>query len=154
MRRHKTKVYRVPVTHSAVRRAHNEVFNVFCALIAVCVLTASAIVARADDTPKKAPESVTISADAVRSLQDAAKDARIAQLEAENLNREIQLAQARLKDLVETAKRAQDASNAAFIRACVKAGIPADDVPQYEGTPQADGSLVLKRKAPPTPPAK
>lgn len=103
----------------------------------------------ADDTKDKSkapPAEVTLAADTVRNLQDGAKDARIAQLEYENLAREIKLAEARLKDLLDAAKRAQDSSNAAFRAACVKAGIPASEVDQYEGTAQPDGSLTLKRK--------
>lgn len=137
----KTTIHRV-----GRRKPDNTNFNLFLALLVACVVTACSVATFADDTPKKAPESVTLAADTVRNLQDGAKDARIAQLEYENLAREIKLAEARLKDLLDAAKKAQDSSNAAFRAACVKAGIPASEVDQYEGTAQADGSLLLKRK--------
>lgn len=137
----KTTIHRV-----GRRKPDNTNFNLFLALLVACVVTACSVATPADDTPKKAPESVTLAADTVRNLQDGAKDARIAQLEYENLAREIKLAEARLKDLLDAAKKAQDSSNAAFRAACVKAGIPASEVDQYEGTAQADGSLLLKRK--------
>lgn len=132
------------------RKPDNTNFNLFVALLVACVVTACSIATFADDTkdkPKAPPAEVTLTADTVRGLQDGAKDARIAQLEYENLAREIKLAEARLKDLLEAAKKTQEASNAAFRAACVKAGIPASEVDQYEGTAQADGSLLLKRKA-------
>ncbi len=46
----------------------------------------------------------------------------------------------------DVARKAQDASNAAFRAALIKAGVPAGDVDLYEGSPSADGSLTLKRK--------
>lgn len=131
------------------RKPDNTNFNLFIALLVACVVTACSVVTFADepkDKPKAAPAEVTLTADTVRNLQDGAKDARIAQLEYENLAREIKLAEARLKDLLEAAKKAQEASNVAFRAACVKAGIPASEVDQYEGTAQPDGSLTLKRK--------
>ena len=151
----KTTIHRV-----GKRKPDNTNFNLFIALIVACVVTACSIVGfgqdaakasdkpiAADSKPKAPPAEVTLAADTVRNLQDGAKDARIAQLEYENLAREIKLAEARLKDLLDAAKKAQDSSNAAFRAACVKAGIPASEVDQYEGTAQADGSLLLKRKA-------
>lgn len=140
----KTTIHRV-----GKRKPDNTNFNLFIALLVACVVTACTIATFADDTkdkPKAPPAEVTLAADTVRNLQDGAKDARIAQLEYENLAREIKLAEARLKDLLDAAKKAQDASNAAFRAACVEAGIPASDVDQYEGTAQPDGSLLLKRK--------
>lgn len=152
---HRTTIHRI-----GKRKADNTNFNLVIALLVACVVTACSVVAlgqdaakasdkpiAADTKPKAPPAEVTLPAGAVKELQDGAKDARIAQLEYENLAREIKLAEARLKDLLEAAKRAQDASNAAFRAACVKAGIPASEVDQYEGTAQADGSLSLKRKA-------
>lgn len=141
---HRTTIHRV-----GKRKADNTHFNLFIALIVACVVTACTVVTFADepkDKPKAPPAEITLSAAAVKELQDGAKDARIAQLEYENLAREIKLAEARLKDLLEAAKKAQENSNAAFRAACVKAGIPANEVDQYEGTAQPDGSLVLKRK--------
>lgn len=132
------------------RKADDTNFNLVIALLVACIVTACSIVALGDDPkdkPKAPPAEVTLAAATVKELQDNAKDARIAQLEYENLAREIQLAQARLEKLKETAQKAQDSSNAAFRAACVKAGIPASEVDQYEGTAQADGSLLLKRKA-------
>jgi len=140
----KTTIHRV-----GKRKPDNTNFNLFIALLVACVVTACTIATLAGDTkdkPKAPPAEVTLAADTVRNLQDGAKDARIAQLEYENLAREIKLAEARLKDLLDAAKKAQDASNAAFRAACVKAGIPASEVDQYEGTGQPDGSLLLKRK--------
>jgi len=140
----KTTIHRV-----GKRKADNTNFNLFIALLVVCVVTACSVVTFADDIkdkPKAPPAEVTLAADTVRNLQDGAKDARIAQLEYENLAREIKLAEARLKDLLDAAKKAQEASNAAFRAACVKAGIPTNEVDQYEGTAQPDGSLTLKRK--------
>lgn len=138
------------------RSNENEIFNLVVGLIATLLLgtllmAALTGVARAEDKKDKAPESVTLSADVVKGLQDGAKDARIADLEAQNLAREIELAKGRLKDLQDVAKKAQDASNAAFRAALIKAGVPAGDVDLYEGSPSADGSLTLKRKtvAPP-----
>lgn len=141
---HRTTIHRV-----GKRKANNEPFNLVIALLVACVVTACSIATFADepkDKPKAPPAEVTLTADTVRNLQDGAKDARIAQLEYENLAREIKLAEARLKDLLEAAKKAQENSNAAFRAACVKAGIPASEVDQYEGTAQPDGSLTLKRK--------
>lgn len=138
------------------RSNENEIFNLVMGLIGTLLLgtllmAALTGVARAEDKKDKAPESVTLSADVVKGLQDGAKDARIADLEAQNLAREIELAKGRLKDLQDVAKKAQDASNAAFRAALIKAGVPAGDVDLYEGSPSADGSLTLKRKtvAPP-----
>lgn len=139
------------------RSNENEIFNLVMGLIATLLLgtllmAALTGVAHAEDKKDaKPPESVTLSADVVKGLQDGAKDARIADLEAQNLAREIELAKGRLKDLQDVAKKAQDASNAAFRAALIKAGVPAGDVDLYEGSPSADGSLTLKRKtvAPP-----
>ena len=142
--RYQTTIHRV-----GKRKADNTNFNLVIALLVACIVTACSVATFADDTkdkPKTPPAEVTLAADTVRNLQDGAKDARIAQLEYENLAREIKLAEARLKDLLDAAKKAQDSSNAAFRAACVKAGIPASEVDQYEGTAQADGSLLLKRK--------
>lgn len=141
----KTTIHRV-----GKRKADDTNFNLVIALLVACVITACSIVALGDDPkdkPKTPPAEITLPAATVKELQDGAKDARIAQLEYENLAREIKLAEARLKDLLDAAKKAQDSSNAAFRAACVKAGIPASEVDQYEGTAQSDGSLLLKRKA-------
>ena len=150
--------YQTTIHRVGKRKADNTNFNLTIALIVACVVTACSLVGfgqdatKASDKPivadsKKAPESVTLSADVVKELQNGAKDARIAQLEYENLAREIKLAEARLKDLQTAAKTAQDTANGAFRAACIKAGIPASDVEQYEGSPGADGTLTLKRKA-------
>lgn len=150
--------YRTTIHRVGKRKADNTIFNLVIALLVTCVVTACSIAglgqdaAKASDKPiaadaKKAPESVTLSAETVKELQNGAKDARIAQLEYENLAREIKLAEARLKDLQTAAKTAQDTANGAFRAACIKAGIPASDVEQYEGSPGADGTLTLKRKA-------
>lgn len=150
--------YRTTIHRVGKRKPDNTNFNLTIALLVACVVTACSIVgfgqdtAKASDKPiaadaKKAPESVTLSAETVKELQNGAKDARIAQLEYENLAREIKLAEARLKDLLDKAKAAQDASNSAFRAACIKAGIPASEVELYEGTPSENGALTLKRKA-------
>lgn len=150
---HRTTIHRV-----GKRKPNNTNFNLTIALLVACVVTACSIVgfgqdaAKASDKPiakgeaKAPPAEVTIAAEIVRALQDGAKDARIAQLEYENLAREIKLAEGRLKDLLDKAKAAQDNSNGAFRAAAMKAGVPPNEIDQYEGTAQPDGSLLLKRK--------
>jgi hypothetical protein len=140
-------------------------FDLVVALLVVSVITGCAIAtfaqdaAKANDKPvpakvdaKAPPAEVTLPAVTVKALQDGAKDARIAQLEYENLAREIKLAESRLKDLLEAAKKAQEASNDAFRAAAIKAGVPPNEIDQYEGAAQPDGSLLLKRKAVPAKP--
>ena len=114
----------------------------------------------AADTKKEAPETATIPAETVKSLQDKAKDAETAGLRAENLKLKIDAAglraenlklnidaaQAELKKLTEDAEAAKSESNAAFQRAAIKAGIPGDRITEYGGEVQKDGSLRLTRR--------
>ena len=101
----------------------------------------------ADTKPKGAPESVILPPATVKTLQDKAKDARIARLEAEKLSRELELGKAQLEKLIEEAKKTQGESERAFVAACSQAGIPASDVNNYEGAENEKGEFVLKRKA-------
>lgn len=132
--------------------------------ISLILFTASALAQeasqpKASDTPvvaksaKEAPAEVTLPADVVKTLLDKAKDVRIAQLEANTLQLQIEKAQQQLKELTEKAEKLADESKAAYQRAAIKAGIPVADLEQYEGQQQPDGSLKLRRKqqAPPKP---
>lgn len=110
-------------------------------ILASCLVLAT--VAFAD---KKGPESVTLPAASVKVLQEKAKDARIARLEAEKLSRELELGKVQLEKLVEQANKSQEASDKEFIAACEKAGIPASEVNNYEGSENEKGEFVLKRK--------
>lgn len=116
----------------------------------------SAKFAKATPTPavaeKKAPPAeVTIPADVTLKLRDAAQQAALKQKEAENLILRIQLAQVELEKLKTEASRLQADANAVYSAAAVKAGVPASDVGEYEGTTNDKGEMVLKRKAPPAP---
>ena len=161
----RTTIHRLPVSHN------DHHFGLVIALMLACALTTGVMTAfaqtpdslalkskatntpaKADDAKPKAPEAVTLSADAVKALQDTAKDARIAQLEYENLGREIELAKTRLEKLADAAKKAQESSNEAFILACTRAGIPINDVKDYQGEINEKGEMVLRRKAPAPPP--
>ena len=96
---------------------------------------------------KDAPASVTLSAETVKRLQEKAKDARIARLEAEKLDIELRLGQINLERISEQVKKSQEASDREFVAVCEKAGIPASDVGNYEGSENEKGEFVLKRKA-------
>lgn len=109
-----------------------------------CVLATSALAAEKAKVP---PETVTLPAATVKSLQDKGKDARLARLEAEKLQRDIELGKMQLEKLIEEAKKTQEESDKAFIAACEKAGIPASEVNNYEGKENEKGEFVLKRKA-------
>lgn len=115
----------------------------FSALVLMCS-TGMAVAAEKGKAP---PESATFSPAVVKTLQDKAKDARIARLEAEKLAREMELGKLQLEKLAEKAKETQESSDKAFIAACEKAGIPSSEVNNYEGSENAKGEFVLKRKA-------
>jgi TolA-binding protein len=100
--------------------------------------------------PKEAPVEAILDAATVKTLLDKAKDARIAQLEINNLQLQIEKAQQQLKELSERAEKLQDESKAAYQRAAIKAGIPGDELENYVSEPQqSDGTIKLKRKAAP-----
>ena len=96
---------------------------------------------------KKGPESVALPASSVKVLQEKAKDARIARLEAEKLQREMELGKVQLEKLIEQANKTQGASDKEFVAVCEKAGIPASEVGNYEGSENEKGEFVLKRRA-------
>ena len=156
-----TKIYRVPTP----RRQYSP-FAAFIYLVAALMLATALMVGvhaetaqsfggtkgLTEDKPKPSPDSVTLPADVVRGLTDAAKDQEIAKQRADNLGLQIELAKAQLEKLQKAASDAKDASNAAFRAACVKAGIPAPDVDQYEGQINDKGEMVLTRKKVSAPP--
>ena len=100
---------------------------------------------------KEPPAEVVLTAEAVKELTAKVKDAELARLAAENLTLKIQQAQEQLKKLTEDAQKAASESQAAYQRAAIKAGIPGDQIEQYQGEAQPNGTLVLRRRPPQTP---
>ena len=156
--KHQTRITRVPEPRAAVRKRQDEPFNVLVWLVVACVLTACTVVTFAQDAPKggkpigstppaaKAPESAILARETVREIEAAGKDARIAQLEYENLAREIELAKIRLEKLGDAARKAASAAESVYRAAAIAAGVPEGEVKEYEITPGENGVWVLKRK--------
>ena len=106
-------------------------------------------------TAAPGPADVTLSAAALQSIENKSLAARLAQAEVANFVMRVREAQAMLKtaeadlqNLQKAAQAAQAAEAAASEAAMVAAGIPKDQITQYEvdGKPAADGSIKLKRK--------
>lgn len=108
------------------------------------------------ETEKKAtPAEVIISADAALKLRDSAQQAALKDKEAENLSLRIKIAMSDLEKLKAEAAQLQQAANAAYIAAAIKAGVPPGDEREYEGAiNEKTGEMVLKRKPAPAPPPK
>lgn len=117
----------------------------FAALVFVC---SSGWALAGDKGKANVPESVTLDASTVKTLQEKAKDAKLARLEAEKLARDLELGKTTLEKLMEEAKKTQEASDTAFIAECEKVGIPRSEVNNYEGAENEKGEFVLKRKPP------
>ena len=136
-------------------------FIIILLAIAFAACTAPYVLAqspqpKAADNPvtvekKEPPAEVVLTAEAVKELTAKVKDAELARLAAENLTLKIQQAQEQLKKLTEDAQRAASESQAAYQRAAIKAGIPGDQIEQYQGEAQPNGTLVLRRRPPQTP---
>ncbi len=100
------------------------------------------------EAKKEPPAEAVIDAATAQKLENAALKARNAQLEADNLEAQIRAAAETLKARREEAQKLASESDAAFQRAMIKAGVPGDNVKEYQGGLQADGTLKMTRKPP------
>ncbi len=107
----------------------------------------SAILPKAEGK-KEPPVEVVIDAATAQKLENVALKARNAQLEADSLEAQIRTAAEALKTRREEAQKLASESNAAFQRAMIKAGVPGDNIKEYQGGLQADGTLKMTRKPP------
>ena len=106
-------------------------------------------------TATPGPAEVTLPASAIQNIENKSLAARLAQSEVNNFILRIQQAQAMLKtaetdlqNLQKAAQAAEAAQRSASEAAMVAAGIPKDQLDQYEvdGPAKPDGSVKLKRK--------
>lgn len=122
----------------------------------VCVFSLSIF---AQDSPKSAvkekaaPVTAIIPATTVRQITDLQKDMQIANLQAGNLQLQIEKANAELVKLRETAKKTEESLNQALLAAAQAAGIASDKLVEYDITNAPDGAWILKKKEKPVAPA-
>lgn len=118
--------------------------------LTMIAITMPAMAQDKKDAPKEPPAEVTISADAVKTIEHARLIADNKALIANNLSLQIQKAQDDLKKLTEDAERAASELRAEMQRQAIRAGIPGDSLKEYEETPKNEkGEIVLKRRKPP-----
>jgi hypothetical protein len=104
---------------------------------------------------KKTPEQVIIPADIAIKLQNSAQRAEIKAQEAEILALRIKEASVELEKLRIEGARLQEEANAAYSAEAIKAGVPPEQVRDYQGVFNPKGEMVLKRKTiPATQPSK
>jgi hypothetical protein len=100
---------------------------------------------------KKTPDQVIIPADIAIKLQNSAQRAEIKAQEAEILALRIKEANVELEKLRIEGAKLQEEANAAYSAEAIKAGVPPDQVRDYQGVFNPKGEMVLKRKTPPAP---
>lgn len=125
-------------------------------LLTIATLLVLAVSAVAQDKPSPtpaAPDSVTLSKEAVDKIELARLRADNQSLQAENLAQQIELAKARLEQLRKESERLISELKAEQDRQLLKAGIPSSALGDYEaGQRNPDGTLTItKRKPQPKP---
>lgn len=119
-------------------------------LIVIFVLGAASVAAQEKESKKESksvPNTVQMSAAQVSKLDTVNKDARLAQLELENLQLRIEKASEELKKLQEKAKEAVKTAESAYLKEVESIGLSKDSVKEYDVKQNADNSLTFTKRS-------